>query len=114
MIPIFYFFKNALNDVCCPFQSIVTIVCCNEKLNCKNNAITVGNCGQSTVNFSQFLSCLGMTVQETTTLTATFTETTTLSAGFTTMTVLGCLPARFPYEYCPAGEIIDSETQIEN
>jgi hypothetical protein len=68
----------------------------------------------STVNFSEFLSCLGMTVQETTTLTATFTETSTLSAGYTTMTVLGCLPARFPYEYCPADEKIGSETQIEN
>ena len=55
-----------------------------------------------------------MTVQETTTLTATFTETSTLSAGYTTMTVLSCLPARFPYEYCPADEKIGSETQIEN
>jgi hypothetical protein len=27
---------------------------------------------------------------------------------------LGCLPARFPYEYCPADEKIGSETQIEN
>ncbi|EFX85986.1 hypothetical protein DAPPUDRAFT_237265 [Daphnia pulex] len=67
----------------------------------RNNIITVGNCGMSTVNFSEFLSCLGMTVQETTTLTATFTETTTLSTGYTTMTVLGCTPAGFPYIYCP-------------
>jgi len=55
----------------------------------------------STVNFSEFLSCLGMTVQETTTLTATFTQTTTLSSGYTTMTVAGCTPAGFPYIYCP-------------
>ena len=67
----------------------------------RNNIITVGDCGMSTVNFSEFLSCLGMTVQETTTLTATFTETTTLSSGYTTMTVLGCTPAGFPYLYCP-------------
>nr|CAH0101193.1 unnamed protein product [Daphnia galeata] len=31
----------------------------------RNNVVTVGDCGMSTVNFSQFLSCLGMTVQET-------------------------------------------------
>jgi hypothetical protein len=55
----------------------------------------------STVNFSEFLSCLGMTVQETTTLTATFTQTTTLSSGYTTFTVGGCTPAGFPYSYCP-------------
>jgi hypothetical protein len=55
----------------------------------------------STVNFSEFLSCLGMTVQETTTLTATFTQTTTLSSGYTTFTVAGCTPAGFPYSYCP-------------
>ena len=66
----------------------------------RNNVITVGNCGMSTVNFSQFLSCLGMTVQETTTITATFTETSTLSAGYATMTVAGCTPAGFPYLYC--------------
>ncbi|XP_045036332.1 uncharacterized protein LOC116932608 [Daphnia magna] len=68
----------------------------------RNNKITVGDCGLSTVNFSQFLSCLGMTVQETTTLTATFTQTETLSSGYTTMTVLGCTPAGFLYTYCPA------------
>ncbi|XP_057378528.1 uncharacterized protein LOC130700492 [Daphnia carinata] len=66
------------------------------------NLITVGNCGQSTVNLSQFLSCLGLTVQETTTLTGTFTETTISTSGYTIMTVLGCTPAGFPYVYCPA------------
>ena len=68
----------------------------------RNNVITVGNCGMSTVNLSQFLSCLGMTVQETTTLTATFTQTTTLSSGYNKMTVSGCTPAGFSYPYCPS------------
>lgn len=45
-----------------------------------------------------------MTIQETTTLTATFTQTETLSSGYTTMTVLGCSPAGFPYSYCPEPE----------
>ncbi|XP_046657539.1 uncharacterized protein LOC124350754 [Daphnia pulicaria] len=72
----------------------------------RNKIITVGNCGMSTVNFSEFLSCLGMTVQETTTLTATFTETTTLSIGYNRMTVMGCTPAGFPYIYCPIEEVV--------
>ena len=72
----------------------------------RNNIITVGDCGKSTVNFSQFLSCLGLTVQETTTLTATFTETMTLSSGYTTMIVGGCTPAGFPYAYCPSIELL--------
>lgn len=66
-----------------------------------SNVITVGDCGRSTVNLVQFLSCLGLTVQETTTLTATFTQTETLSSGYAIMTVLGCTPAGFPYTYCP-------------
>ncbi|XP_046657471.1 mucin-21-like isoform X2 [Daphnia pulicaria] len=68
----------------------------------RNNVISVGNCGMSTVNFSEFLSCLGMTVQETTTLTATFTETSIRSTGYNTWTVMGCTPAGFPYQYCPS------------
>jgi hypothetical protein len=67
----------------------------------KNNVISVGNCGMSTVNFSQFLSCLGLTVQETTTLTATFTKTQILYSGYNKMTVKNCTPAGFPYQYCP-------------
>ena len=62
----------------------------------------------STVNFSQFLSCLGMTVQQTTTLTATFTETSIYSNGYVTMTVAGCTPVGFPYQYCPT--IIEENT----
>ncbi|XP_046454749.1 uncharacterized protein LOC124202459 [Daphnia pulex] len=67
----------------------------------KNNVISVGNCGMSTVNFSQFLSCLGLTVQETTTLTATFTKTQTYFSGYNRMTVKNCTPAGFPYQFCP-------------
>lgn len=67
----------------------------------RNNRIPVGNCGMSTVNLSQLLSCLGLTVQETTTLTATFTITKTLSSGFTTLTIAGCTPAGFPIISCP-------------
>ncbi|EFX85983.1 hypothetical protein DAPPUDRAFT_237268 [Daphnia pulex] len=67
----------------------------------RNNVISVGDCGMSTVNFNEFLSCLGMTVQETTTLTATFTETYISSVGYNTWTVMGCTPAGFPYPYCP-------------
>ncbi|XP_057378512.2 uncharacterized protein LOC130700477 [Daphnia carinata] len=64
-------------------------------------SITVGDCGQSTVNFSQFLTCLGLIVQQTKTVTATFTETLTLSTGYTTIGILwGCTPASFPYVYC--------------
>jgi hypothetical protein len=72
-------------------------------------SITVGNCGQSTINFSQFLSCLGLTVQQTTTLTATFTETIVSSSGYTTFTVAGCTPAGFPYVYCSESD--DAETE---
>jgi hypothetical protein len=66
------------------------------------NLITVGpNCGGATLDFSQFMeSCLGVTVQRTTTLTATFTATSTWSYGFTTMTVAGCTPVGFPYPNC--------------
>ena len=67
----------------------------------RNNRIPVGNCGMSTVNLSQLLSCLGLTVQETTTLTATFTITKIISSGYTTMTVAGCTPAGFPVLSCP-------------
>jgi hypothetical protein len=67
----------------------------------RNNQIPVGDCGNSTVNLSQLLFCLGLTVQETTTLTATFTLTKTLSSGFTTLTVAGCTPAGFPILACP-------------
>ena len=76
----------------------------------RNNVITVGDCGMSTVNFSQFLSCLGLNVQQTTTLTATFTETATYSSGYTTMTVLGCTPADFPYPSCS----MESPDFVEN
>jgi len=67
----------------------------------RDNVISVGDCGMSTVNFSEFLSCLGMTVQETTTLTATITETYIYSSGYNKWTVMGCTPAGFPFLYCP-------------
>ncbi|KAI9553397.1 hypothetical protein GHT06_021300 [Daphnia sinensis] len=64
-------------------------------------SITVGDCGQSTVDFNQFLSCLGLIVQQTKTVTATFTETVTLSTGYTTIGVVwGCTPASCPYVFC--------------
>jgi hypothetical protein len=66
----------------------------------RNNVISVGNCGMSTVNFSQFLSCLGLTVQETTTLTATFTDTSFTGTTHNTMTVKKCTPAGFLYPSC--------------
>ena len=74
----------------------------------RNNIITVGDCGKSTVDFVHFLSCLGLTVQETTTLTATFTQTLTLSSGFTTFTVNGCTPFGFPYIFCPPTNILST------
>ncbi|XP_046657548.1 uncharacterized protein LOC124350761 [Daphnia pulicaria] len=88
----------------------------------RNNVISVGDCGMSTVNFSEFLSCLGLDVQQTTTLTATFTETSILSTGYTTMTVLGCTPAGFPYPSCSEEEVSneggeelnDSTTEFNN
>jgi hypothetical protein len=76
----------------------------------KNNVISVGDCGMSTVNFSQFLSCLGLTVQETTTLTATFTKTQILYSGYNKMTVKNCTPAGFPYQYCPQEAIPTTTT----
>ncbi|XP_046656457.1 elastin-like isoform X2 [Daphnia pulicaria] len=71
--------------------------------NGRNNLFNVGNCGQSFVNFSQLMNCLGLSLQDTTTLTATFTETKTISTGFTTFTIAGCTPAGFPYTTCPQG-----------
>ena len=63
-------------------------------------SISVG-CVNSTFNLSQFLElCLGLTVQETTTLMATFSETIIHSTGYTTLTVGGCTPADFPYPEC--------------
>lgn len=56
------------------------------------------------LNFSQFLSCVGLTVQETTTLMATFTATETVTTGYTTMTVAGCTPYGFPYVRCPSSD----------
>ncbi|EFX85778.1 hypothetical protein DAPPUDRAFT_309076 [Daphnia pulex] len=79
-----------------------------------NNVISVGNCGLTTVNISEFLSCLGMTVQETTTLTATFTEISILSSGYNVMTVLGCTPAGFNYEYCPESALTASAELRKN
>lgn len=71
--------------------------------NGQNNLFTVGDCGQTTVNLSQFMECLGLSIQATTILTATFTETKTISTGFTTFTVAGCTPSGFPYPSCPTG-----------
>jgi hypothetical protein len=71
----------------------------------RHNVVSVGDCGMSTVNFSEFLNCLGMTVQETTTLTATFTETYTSFSDYNTMTIAGCTPAGFPYSYCPENDV---------
>lgn len=72
--------------------------------NMRKNVITVGDCGGSVVNCSQFLSCLGLTVQETTTLTATFTVTYIYDdySGFKTITVGGCFPDDFPFYSCPS------------
>lgn len=79
----------------------------------RSKSITVGDCGQTTVNFSQFLSCLGFNLQETTTLTATFTETTTVSTGYTTIGVVwGCTPAGFPYVYCSGDDQTESLTDL--
>jgi hypothetical protein len=82
-----------------------------RQLMSSGNLITVGpNCGGATLDFSQFMeSCLGVTVQRTTTLTATFTETFTQSTGYTTMTVAGCTPVGFPYPNCNE---ITTSTQI--
>lgn len=78
-----------------------------------SRSITVGDCGQTTVNFSQFLSCLGFNLQETITLTATFTETTTVSTGYTTIGVVwGCTPAGFSYVFCSEDDEVDSLTDL--
>lgn len=78
------------------------------------NLLTVGpNCAGATVDFSQLLqSCLGVTVQTTTTLTATLIETVTLSTGYTTITVGGCMPNGFPYSSCRSTTSIDWSTLI--
>ena len=81
----------------------------HQPQNIFRKSITVGDCGQSTINFSQFLSCLGLTVQQTTTLTATFTVIVVSSSGYTTFTVAGCTPAGFPYVYCSESD--DAETE---
>lgn len=67
------------------------------------------------LDFSQFLSCIGLIVQETTTLNATFTVTKTISTGYTTMTVAGCTPSGFPYKRCPApfNDTINTTTPVD-
>ena len=92
--------SSMLDDSFRQYQNVLPLFRHFSKSVGRNNVVSVGNCGMSTVNFSEFLSCLGMTVQQTTTITATFTETSTLSAGYATMTVAGCTPAGFPYLYC--------------
>ncbi|XP_057378513.1 uncharacterized protein LOC130700480 isoform X2 [Daphnia carinata] len=68
------------------------------------NHIAVGDCGQATIDLRQFLSCLGLIVEEITTLTATFTLTKTISTGYRSLTVLGCTPSAFPYVSCPPSD----------
>lgn len=94
-------------------DSYFTLLFQQMKPNGRDNVVSVGDCGLSTVDFSQFLSCLSLTIQQTTTLTATFTLTRTLSAGYIPMTVLGCTPSAFPYVYCPTSNT-NGETTTEN
>lgn len=66
--------------------------------NGRNNLFTGG---QSVVNFSQFMACLGLSMQDTTTLTATFTETKTISTGFTTFHRCRLYSSRISVHYLP-------------
>lgn len=66
-----------------------------------NNVVSISvGCGGSTLNYSQFLSCLGMTIQRTTILTATYTVKTTVFSGYNTVSLAGCTPADFVLPSC--------------
>ena len=53
-----------------------------------------------TLKFIELLSCMGVRLQKTTTLTATFRVMETTISGSTPITIGGCVPANFPYPIC--------------
>lgn len=70
------------------------------------NSITIASTGcAGAVNFSKFLSCIGLTVQSTVISTAWVSTTTTTTSGFSTIIVGGCTPAFFPYVSCPVWSV---------
>ena len=68
-----------------------------------NSVIVSSACAGEPLNFSQLLSCIGVTVQQTITLTATLTVTETNISGSTRITIGGCTPTNFPYPSCTDG-----------
>lgn len=71
------------------------------------NMVTISSDGCSgPVDFSKFLSCIGLTVQNTDTATSWFTTTTTITSGYSTVFLAGCTPPFFPYPLCtPAAPV---------
>jgi hypothetical protein len=90
-----------------------------REVNMFNSIVVSSSCAGEPLNFSELLTCIGVTVQQTTTLTATLTVTQTTVFGFTEITLGGCTPANFPYPICqpssdssisPSSTISDSST----
>ena len=76
------------------------LVADQRKINMLNSIVVSSSCAGEPLNFSELLTCIGLTVQQTTTLTATLTVTQTTVFGFTEITLGGCTPANFPYPSC--------------
>jgi hypothetical protein len=67
-----------------------------------NSIVVSSSCAGEPLNFSQLLTCIGVTVQQTSTYTATLTVTQTTTSGSTKITLGGCTPTNFPYPACKA------------
>ena len=65
-----------------------------------NSIVVSSSCAGEPLNFSQLLTCIGVTVQQTSTYTATLTVTQTTTSGSTRITLGGCTPTNFPYPAC--------------
>jgi len=69
-------------------------------VNMFNSIVVSSSCAGQPLDFSQLLTCIGVTVQQTTTYTATLTVTDVATSGSTRITLGGCTPTNFPYPSC--------------
>ena len=85
-----------------------------REVNRFNSIVVSSSCAGEPLNFSELLTCIGVTVQQTTTLTATLTVTQTTVFGFTEITLGGCTPANFPYPSCQPSSSSSSSSSSDS
>ena len=85
-----------------------------REINMFNSIVVSSSCAGEPLNFSELLTCIGVTVQQTTTLTATLTVTQTTVFGFTEITLGGCTPANFPYPSCQPSSSSSSSSSSDS